>query len=84
MENNKLWRMFIMYVPDLKSNILNIGQLLEKGYSVFMKDRVLHLEDENGRVLAIVEMAKNQMFGLDLKVHNWRSSFVMTKLSLKV
>ena len=48
----------VYYVPDLKSNILSMGQLLEKGCSVFMKDRMLHLKDKNGRVLAHIEMAK--------------------------
>jgi len=57
----------VYYVPDLKSNILSTGQLLEKGYSVFMKDRTLHLNGKNERVLANVEMAKNQMFKLNLK-----------------
>jgi hypothetical protein len=36
----------VYYVPDLKTNILSMGQLMEKGYSVLMKDRVLHLKDK--------------------------------------
>jgi len=36
----------VYYVPDLKNNILSMGQLLEKGYSVFMKDQILHLKDK--------------------------------------
>ncbi|KAJ1378008.1 hypothetical protein SESBI_48289 [Sesbania bispinosa] len=31
----------IYYVPDLKSNILSIGELMEKGHPVLMKDREL-------------------------------------------
>jgi len=42
----------VYYVPDSKNNILSMGQLLEKGYSTFMKDRILHLKDKTGRVLA--------------------------------
>jgi len=57
----------VYYVPDLKNNILSMGQLLEKCYSIVMKDQILHLKDKNGRVLANVEMAKNQMFKLNLK-----------------
>jgi len=48
------------YVSDLKNNIISMGQLLEKGYSVFMKDRILHLKDKNGRVLANVERTNVQ------------------------
>jgi len=37
----------VYYVLDLKNNILSMGQLLEKGYPVFMKDRILHMKDKN-------------------------------------
>jgi hypothetical protein len=33
----------VYYISKMKSNILSLGQLLERGYTVFMKDRVLHL-----------------------------------------
>jgi len=58
----------IYYVPDLKSNILSIGQLLEKGFSIFMKDRMLHLKDKSGRMVTRVEMTNNRMFKLNLKI----------------
>jgi hypothetical protein len=35
----------VYYVPDMKSNILSLGQLLERGYIVFMKERTLYLRD---------------------------------------
>jgi len=44
----------VYYVPDLRNTILSMRQLLEKGYSVFMKDRILHLKDKNERVLVNV------------------------------
>ncbi|KAJ1378995.1 Zinc finger, CCHC-type [Sesbania bispinosa] len=36
----------VYYVPDLRSNIMSMGQLMEKGYSVLMKDRELQLKDK--------------------------------------
>ena len=57
----------VYYVPDLKSNILSMGQLLEKGCSVFMKYQILHPKEKNGRVLANVEMVKNRMFKPKIK-----------------
>ena len=36
----------VYYVPDLKINILSMGQLTEKGYSIFLKNRLLHLKDK--------------------------------------
>jgi Zinc knuckle len=57
----------IYHVPDLKSNILSMGQLLEMGYLVFMKDRMLYLKDKKDWLVARVEMAKNRMFKLNLR-----------------
>jgi len=33
-----------------------------------MKDRMLHLKDKSDRMLARVEMTKNRMFKLNLKI----------------
>jgi hypothetical protein len=57
----------VYYVPDLKTNILSMWQLMEKGYSVLMKDRVLHLKDKKGRLVARVEMGRNRMYKLNLR-----------------
>jgi transposase InsO family protein len=56
----------VYYVPDMKSNILSLSQLLERGYTVFMKERILYLRDQDNRLLAQVEMTKNSMFKLNL------------------
>ncbi|GMI80153.1 hypothetical protein HRI_001684600 [Hibiscus trionum] len=57
----------VYYVPDLKTNILSMGQLTEKGYSVLLKDRVLHLKNKQGRLVARVEMGRNRMYKLNLR-----------------
>jgi hypothetical protein len=49
----------VYYVPDLKTNILSLGQLTEKGYSILIKDRILHLKDNQGHLIAQVEMGRN-------------------------
>jgi len=46
----------VYYVPDLKTNILSMGQLTEKVYWIFLKDRLLNLKDKQGRLVARVEM----------------------------
>jgi GAG-pre-integrase domain/Integrase core domain len=40
---------------------------MEKGYSVLMKDWVLHLKYKQGRLVARVEMGRNQMYKLNLR-----------------
>lgn len=57
----------VYYVPGLRSNIMSMGQLMEKGYSVFMKDRILELKDKEGKSVACVEMTSNRMYKLNLR-----------------
>jgi hypothetical protein len=42
----------VYYVPKMKSNILSLGQMLERGYMIFMKDRSLYLRDKSNRLIA--------------------------------
>jgi hypothetical protein len=65
-DGNKRFISNVFYVSDMKSNILNLGQLLECDYTVFMKKRTLYLRDQDNWLLAQVEMIKNYMFKLNL------------------
>ena len=57
----------VYYVPKLKSNILSLGQLLEKGYEINMKNRCLWLKDQSEILIVKVYMSKNRMFLLNFK-----------------
>jgi hypothetical protein len=50
----------------MRSNILSLGQLLERGYMIFMKERILYLRDQDNRLLAQIEMTKKYMYKLKL------------------
>jgi len=41
----------VYYVPDLKSNVLSMSQLMEEGYSILMKDRVLYLKEKSDHLI---------------------------------
>ncbi|GKV31573.1 hypothetical protein SLEP1_g40251 [Rubroshorea leprosula] len=56
----------VYYAPDMKSNILSVGQLLEKGYAVFTKGCSLYLKDSAGSLIAKVSMSKNRMFAMNI------------------
>ncbi|KAI5414353.1 hypothetical protein KIW84_040017 [Lathyrus oleraceus] len=56
----------VYYVPNLKTNILSLGQLTEKGYSILMKERIMYLKDKLGHLIARVEMERNRMYKLNL------------------
>ena len=57
----------VYYVSKLKRNILSVGQLLEKGYDILMKDKYLWLKDQNENLISKVLMSRNRMFILNLK-----------------
>ena len=56
----------VYYIPNMKSNIFSIGQLLEKGYIIHMEKLSLVLKDAEGRLVAKVQMGHNRMFPLHL------------------
>ncbi|KAI5446983.1 hypothetical protein KIW84_014722 [Lathyrus oleraceus] len=41
----------VLYIPGMKSNLLNIGQLVEKNYKVSIKDKIMRVLDSNGRLI---------------------------------
>lgn len=57
----------VYYVPALKSNLISLGQLLEKGYEVHMKDRSLAIRNKSGELVVRVDMTRNRLFTLDIE-----------------
>jgi hypothetical protein len=57
----------IYYISKIKSNILSMDQLMEKGFEIFMKKRTLHLRDSRGKTIAQIQMGENIMFKLNLQ-----------------
>jgi hypothetical protein len=57
----------VYYILTIKSNILSLGQLLEKGYEIKMKYHTLTLLDTKGDMIAKVTMTKNRMFILNIE-----------------
>nr|XP_048331640.1 uncharacterized protein LOC125422966 [Ziziphus jujuba var. spinosa] len=64
--NSTLSILDILYVPDLKSNLLSVGQLQEKGYEISIKDGVCQIQDDNLGLIAQIRMTTNRMFPLYL------------------
>ena len=57
----------VYYVPNMKNNILSLGQLLEKGYDIHMKDRSLSIRDANNNFITKVPMPNNRMFLINIQ-----------------
>eukprot|EP01018_Ginkgo_biloba_P008407 Gb_25819 [translate_table: standard] len=58
----------VYYVPNLKHNLISIGQLGQKGYRVYFEDSECVILDKNVRLIANVQMTQNRMFPLDCKM----------------
>jgi hypothetical protein len=58
----------VYYTLKVKSNILSLGQLLEKGYEIKMKDRTLTLLETKGDMITKVVMTKNKIFLLNIEM----------------
>jgi len=73
--NDVIWVMF--YVPNLKVNMLSVGQLMQNGYDVQFHGSSCVIYDKTPcrRLLPKVEMKKNRMFPLYLKSGNMSESY---------
>ena len=57
----------VYYIPALKSNIISLGQLVEKGYNIHMQDNSLIIKNQDRELIADVKMSKNRLFTLDIQ-----------------
>lgn len=57
----------VLYVPNLKSNLLSVGQLQEKGYVITIQEGTRQIYDQARGAIAHVKMAPNRLFPLKIK-----------------
>ncbi|XP_014490203.1 uncharacterized protein LOC106752938 [Vigna radiata var. radiata] len=58
----------VLYVPTMKSNLLSLGQLLEKGYTMNLQKRNIEVYDEKQRLIIKAPLARNRTFKINLNV----------------
>lgn len=58
----------IYYLPELKSNIISLGQATEQGCDIRMRDDYLVMKDNKGRLLAKVQRGSNRLYKISLKI----------------
>ena len=56
----------VLYVPGMKSNLISMGQLLEKGFSMKMSNGSLEVYDTTKEMIMKVPLAKNRTFKVNL------------------
>ena len=52
----------VFYVPDMKSNLLSMGQLLEKRYDICLNNNQFSIHDAKGTLILKAPLTKNRMF----------------------
>ncbi|GAU10225.1 hypothetical protein TSUD_418740, partial [Trifolium subterraneum] len=57
----------VYYVPNMKTNILSLGQLLEKGYDIQLKNNNISIRDHSNKFISKVPMSRNRMFVLNIQ-----------------
>ena len=58
----------VYYIPKLRSNIVSIGQLDERGCQVLIDGGVLRIKDRERKLLAKVECGRNRLYTLALRI----------------
>jgi len=58
----------VFFAPDLKTNLISVGQLQENGYEVSIKHGICKIRDSNLGLIAKAKMTANKFFPLDM--HN--------------
>ena len=58
----------VLYVPGLKTNLLSLGQLLQKGFVMTMKDNCLKVFDRNQKLVIQANMSQNRTFRIGMNI----------------
>ncbi|KAG7565310.1 Integrase catalytic core [Arabidopsis suecica] len=58
----------VYYIPDLKSNIISLGQATEAGCDIRMKDEQLTIYDKQGRLLVKANRSKNRLYKVLMEI----------------
>ncbi|GJW82850.1 zinc finger, CCHC-type containing protein [Tanacetum coccineum] len=58
----------VYYIPDLKSNLLSLGQFTEIGCKVVMEDDELRLYDMDNQIFMKIIRQKNRLYKINLRI----------------
>ena len=70
----KTYIMDVFYVPGLHQNLLSMGQLSERGYSMNIFNGVCTIRDRFRRLITRVQMTRNRLFLMNIQ-HQKESCF---------
>lgn len=71
----------VYYIPDLKSNIISLGQATEAGCDIRMKNDYLILRDKEGKLLTRAKRSRNRLYKVTIDFVDTRYLQAPTTLS---
>ncbi|XP_047173234.1 uncharacterized protein LOC124841095 [Vigna umbellata] len=68
----------VLYVPGLKANHFSLGQLLQKGFNITMKDNCLSVFDQYEKLILQANLSHNRIFrvGMSAQKHQYFATTV--------
>ncbi|GAU44417.1 hypothetical protein TSUD_100640 [Trifolium subterraneum] len=58
----------VLYVPSMTSNLISLGQLLEKDYTMKLENRELKIYDAKSRLILKAPLSNNRTFKIEINV----------------
>lgn len=58
----------VYYIPDLKSNIISLGQATGSGCDIRLKDEYLIMHDRDGKLIVKAARSKNRLYKVQMKI----------------
>jgi len=59
---------YVLYVPNMKSNLISIGQLLQKGYTMKMEAQAIKVYDCKNKLILKAPLSKQRTFRININV----------------
>lgn len=74
----------VYHVPDLKHNLLSVGQLIEHGYKVLFEGLTCRIYDKppSRKLISEIHMTRNRMFPPTLRTANMTQPYPQTARTL--
>ncbi|XP_073223460.1 uncharacterized protein [Cicer arietinum] len=69
----------VLYVPNMKNNMLSLGQLLENGYSMNIENGQMNMFDRSKRLVLKALLSKNKTFKIEIQVNENQCLAVETR-----
>ncbi|KAG7582944.1 Zinc finger CCHC-type superfamily [Arabidopsis suecica] len=69
---------YVYFIPDLKSNIVSLGQATEAGCDIRLKEGYLTMHDKEGKLLVKAERSKNRLYKVQMRLRDSACLYLTT------